>query len=213
MRDLKQIFTNNIILWGKSNIRKFSWRKNKIPYNILISELLLQRTTSTQVEKIFPNFIKEFPNSRILANSDPEKIFEVIKPLGLFRRVNVLIKMANQIEEEYGGKIPNNYKELINLFGVGKYIANAVLCFSYNQKVPIIDTNIIRIFQRFFSFKSNKKYIESDKKIWELAEDLLPDTDFQLYNYSLLDFGNLICKSKNPMCKECINKKFCLFIN
>ena len=153
----------------------------------------------------------EYPTPKDLAASNEDKILKIVKPLGLYRRANALFKLANQIENEHLGKIPNNYKNLIKLFGVGKYIANAALCFSFDDRVPIVDTNVIRIFQRFFNFKSDKKYIESDKKIWELAERLLPENDCRLYNYSLLDFGNLICKPKNPECNNCVIQEKCFY--
>ncbi len=209
----KAFFNENIVKWGKSNLRDFPWRKNITPYRILIGELLLQRTTSKQVDDVFNEFIDEYPIPKDLAESDVDKILEIIKPLGLYRRANALFKLANQLENEHLGVIPKNYTDLIKLFGVGKYIANTVLCFSFNERVPIVDTNVIRIFKRFFNFKSDKKYIESDKKIWEFAESLLPKNDCRLYNYSLLDFGNLVCRPKNPECQDCIIREKCVYYN
>lgn len=214
MITLKEFFISNIIKWGSDNFRKFDWRKDLNPYKVLISELMLQRTTATQVKIVFPMFIEKYPNTKKLSSSNPEGLIKIIKPLGLYqRRLNVLKTVAVQIEQKFSGKIPNNYDQLIDLFGVGKYIANAILCFSFNKKAAIVDTNIIRIFQRFFNFKSDKKYIETDKKIWEFAENLIPEEKIQLYNYALLDFGNLICKSKNPECDVCILKENCCFLS
>ena len=211
MDNIKTFFNESIVIWGKSNLRDLPWRENITPYRVLIGELLLQRTTSRQVENIFNEFLDEYPTLNDLADSDKDKILKIIKPLGLYRRADTLLKLAKQIENEYSGFIPENYRDLINLFGVGKYIANATLCFSFNESVPIIDTNVIRIFQRFFNFKSDKKYIESDKKIWELAESILPDNDCRSYNYSLLDFCNLICKPKKPDCQNCILRFKCFY--
>ncbi len=210
----KDYFHSNLLKWGRENFRNFEWRKDITPYKVLISELMLQRTTSTQVKIIFPSFLKKYPNTTKLSSSDTEKLTEIIKPLGLYqRRVKVFQTIAKQIEEDFKGKIPTEYEDLIGLFGVGIYIANAILCFNFNEKVPLVDTNIIRIFQRFFNFKSNKKYIESDKKIWEFAKKLLPEENYQLYNYTLLDFGGLVCKSKNPECDNCVLNEKCYFSN
>ena len=211
---LKGFFVSNLLEWGSDNYRNFDWRKDLSPYKVLISELMLQRTTATQVEVAFPSFIKKYSNTKKLASSDPDELLEIIKPLGLYqRRLKVFRTVAKQIEQDFKGKIPNEYDDLMELFGVGIYIANAILCFSFNEKVSIIDTNIIRIFQRFFNFKSDKKYIESDKKIWEFADNLIPEANYQLYNYTLLDFGSLVCKSKNPECDICILRKKCFFYN
>jgi A/G-specific adenine glycosylase len=213
MKCQNPLFSEKMLEWGKSNLRDFPWRKKITPYRVLIGELLLQRTNSKQVDNVFNDFIDKYPSPKDLAASDEDKILKIIKPLGLYRRANALFKLANQIENDCLGNIPNNYQNLIKLFGVGKYIANAALCFSYNERVPIVDTNVIRIFKRFFNFKSDKKYIESDKKIWELAKNLLPEKDCRLYNYSLLDFGSLICKPKNPECKKCFMPEKCFYYN
>ena len=211
---VKEFFARNLLEWGNDNHRNLSWRKDLSPYKVLISELMLQRTTSTQVELVFPIFISKYPNTKKLISNNSEELMKIIKPLGLYqRRLKVFQTIAKQIKQDFSGKIPNDYDDLIKLFGVGIYIANALLSFSFNEKVPIVDTNIIRIFQRFFNFQSDKKYIESDKKIWEFAESLIPETEYQLYNYSLLDFGSLICKSKNPECNKCILQKKCYFYN
>lgn len=210
----KDYFSDNLLKWGKENFRNFNWRKDLTPYKVLISELMLQRTTATQVEVVFPSFIKKYPNTKKLSLSDTEKLTEIIKPLGLYqRRVKVFQTITKQIEEDYNSNIPKEYDDLMGLFGVGIYIANAILCFSFNKKVPIVDTNIIRIFQRFFNFKSDKKDIKSDKKIWEFAKRLMPEINYQLYNYSLLDFGSLVCKSKKPECDKCGIHKKCYFYN
>jgi len=211
---LKDFFNSNLLKWERENFRNFDWRKDVSPYKVLISELMLQRTTATQVEVVFPSFIKKYPNTKKLLLSDNEDLTKIIKPLGLYqRRLKVFQTVAKQIEQEFKGKIPNEFDDLMELFGVGIYIANAILCFNFNEKVPIVDTNIIRIFQRFFNFQSDKKYIESDKKIWEFAESLIPEANYQLYNYTLLDFGSLVCKSKNPECNICILWKKCYFYN
>lgn len=211
---IKEFFVRNLLEWENDNYRNFDWRKDISPYKVLISELMLQRTTATQVEFVFPSFIKKYPNTNKISLSDTEDLTTIIKPLGLYqRRLKVFQTVAKQIEQNFNGNIPKKFDDLMELFGVGIYIANTILCFSFNEKVPIVDTNIIRIFQRFFNFQSDKKYIESDKKIWEFAENLIPETNYQLYNYTLLDFGSLVCKSKNPECDKCVIQKKCYFYN
>jgi len=210
----KDYFISNLLKWGEKNLRIFEWRYDKTPYKVLISEIMLQRTSAFQVKLIFSSFIKKYPNIKELSQSDTEELTEIIKPLGLHqRRVKVFQTVAQQIEDDFNGNIPNEYDDLIGLFGIGKYIANAILCFNYNECVPIVDTNIIRILQRFYNFKSDKNFIISDKKIWEFAKRLIPDANCELYNYSLLDFGSLVCKPKNPECNKCILNEECYYLN
>jgi len=211
MNSFNDFFKSQLVRWANRNVRDFPWRAKKTPYTVFIGELLLQRTTSKQVEKMYLIFLEKYPTILDLAISNLEEVSTIVKPLGLNRRAVALIKASKQIKCEHEGIIPDSYKELTNIFGVGRYIANAIMCFSFDKKVPIVDTNVIRIFQRFFNFKSNKKYIESDKKIWDFADNLLPLEDFQLYNYALLDFGSLVCKSKNPLCLNCTLNSRCYF--
>ena len=214
-KDFINFFQNNIIEWGFENFRSFPWRReDRSEYMVLFSEIFLQRTSAKQVLKIYDRFFTKFPNIDALSKANEFELEEIIKSLGLYRRrINVLNKISKQIKNEFNSVIPDNYKELISLFGVGQYIANAVLCFAFGEKVPIVDINVIRIFQRFFGFHSKKKYIEDDPIIWQFAKDLLPKKDFQKYNYSLLDFGQIICKSKNPLCKNCVLNSKCIYIN
>ncbi len=210
----KDYFINSLLKWGEKNLRIFEWRYDKTPYKVLISEIMLQRTTAFQVKMIFSPFIKNYPNTKELSLSVTEELSEIIKPLGLHqRRVKVFQTIAQQIEDDFNGNIPNDYDDLIGLYGIGRYIANAILSFCYNECVPIVDTNIIRIFQRFYNFKSDKNSIISDKKIWKFAKRLIPDVNCELYNYSLLDFGSLVCKLKNPECNDCILNEECYYLN
>jgi len=208
-------FQDNLIKWGAKNLRNLPWReKNRNIYFILISELLLKRTSATQVKKIINIFIEKYPTIEKLAASNPDELKDILKPLGLYnRRVKILKKISKQIINDYKGKIPKDYEKLISLYGIGKYIANALLCFYYKRKVPIVDSNVIRIFKRFFNFKSEKKYIEDDPKIWSFANEILPERKYLIFNYSLLDFGQLICKSRNPLCEGCPLSKKCFYNN
>jgi len=192
-----------ILGWYRKNKRVLSWRKNKTPYKVLVSEFLLHKTDATKVSVVYPLFVKRFPCVNDLNKADISKIRKLFSNIGLFYRADRLKKVSNQIVEEFNGEVPNSREGLLSLYGVGDYIANAVLCFGYKKRVAIVDTNIIRIYGRIFGVKSNTSRPHTDKKLWEFAEEMLPKNNYIEYNYALLDFASDICKTKSPKCKIC----------
>ena len=100
---------------------------------------------------------------------------------------------------------------LLSLYGVGNYIGSAVLCFAYKNRVPIVDTNVIRIFKRVFSLKSLKSRPRMDRDVWKFAEEVMPEENYVSYNYALLDFASEVCRAKNPLCETCPLSDICSY--
>lgn len=141
------------------------------------------------------------------------KVKKLIKPLGLAYRAEGLKKVSDKIKNEFNKKVPDNLKQLKSLFGVGDYGANAVLCFGFNRKRPLLDTNFIRIYKRVFNISSEKKRPKSDKMLWEFSEFLLPEKKYVEFNYGVLDFGGNVCTSKKPKCESCFINEMCFYYN
>jgi len=227
---MKYIFTNSknfmsprkcyylrkkLLEWYHTNGRHFPWRKTKNAYNILIAEILLQQTDAPKVAKEYKSFVKLFDTPKKLSHAKTATVHRFIKKLGLDYRVDRLINLARSIEKKFNGLVPNTEEGLLSLPGVGKYIANAVLSSAYDKRVAILDTNIIRIIERFFGIKSTKPRPHTDPKLWVVAEQLLPrKTNMcKIWNYALLDFGALICSHYNPKCEECPCRHKCSYLN
>src|SRR5690554_192891 len=158
---------------------------------------MLKRTTSTHVIKVYEKFIMDFPTPFSIINSDKKSVVKYLKTLGLQnQRYRQLFNICMVLEREYGGLVPEESEKLINIKGIGEYIANSVLCFGAGQRLPIIDSNVERVIGRVFGV-SNKKDLK-DK-----ATHLLPHIHYKEYNYGLLDLGALVCRPQNPKCKEC----------
>lgn len=189
--------------WWNPNRFDYPWRKTSDPYKILISELLLQKTDARKVELVFPKFVRKFPAVRNLYQVNVEEIEKLIKSIGLFYRARRIKRIAEQITDRFDGNVPNDKSALVSLYGVGDYISNAVLCFAFGEKVPIVDTNVIRVYERVFNLKSLKSRPRKDMRIWDFAERILPSEKYVEYNYALLDFASSICKAKNPQCRAC----------
>lgn len=207
-------FIRKLLNWYSLNNRNyFFWRKTKNPYYILASEMMLQKTTTKQVQKIVKEFINRFPSSKKLAEASFKEIEELITPLGIeHKRAKRLKESALLIEEKYAGKVPKNETDLLILPGVGQYIANAVLCLAYGKQVPLLDTNIVRILERIFEIKSDKSRARTDKKLWNYVAKLSQGYKARDVNLALLDFGALVCSAKKPKCLVCPIKDFCAYI-
>jgi len=204
-------FRGKILEWHKSNKRSFPWRKTKNPYHILVAEILLQQTDAAKVAKEYSSFIKTFPNPNKLAVASQSSVSSFISKLGLDYRVNRLISVARELEKKFNGKVPNTHEKLLKLPGIGPYMANAVLASAYNKRAAVLDTNIIRILDRFFGIKSSKPRPRTDPMLWTAAQLLLPKKTnmCKTWNYALLDFGALVCSHYNPQCKECPCRRRC----
>jgi A/G-specific adenine glycosylase len=196
-------FQKCLLKWFKKNGRSFFWRREHLNlWQWLVLEILLKRTRAETVEKFFPSFIAKYSNPKIIIQTEDQELENDLRFLGLQsqRRIS-LKKIAETIVRNYGGKTPLEYDSLISLPYVGRYVANAVLCFSQNQRRPIVDVNIARVLSRFNGLEMPKDVRE--EWIWELADRMLPDKNWKEYNYALIDLGARVCKTKNPICSEC----------
>lgn len=196
-----EFFRKNLLSWFEKNKRDFPWRhRDTSHYQLLIGEIMLQKTRAENVVNIYQNFLKKYPNPYSIRNARPSEIQNFIKPLGLCkRRTKTLINLG-----KYACKkgVPNTEEDLKEIYGIGQYIINAYLSIARGKKRPIVDTNVKRIYSRFFSFNFGRDP-RRDPRIWQFAWDLLPRVNVRSFNLALLDFGALVCKENNPRCSTC----------
>lgn len=178
-------------VWGyyKTHKRSFPWRNTKNPYNILVSEVMLQQTQVTRVKGYYSTFLKEFPTPKDLARAPLSKVLTKWKGLGYNRRAVNLQKACKEVVEKYKGSFPKNYNELIPLPGIGQSTAGAVMNFSYNIPTPFIETNIRSVYLHFF-FKNKTKI--TDKEIIKLVEKTQDTTNPREWYYALYDYGTML---------------------
>jgi len=195
--------------WFAKNGRKFNWRGETDPYKILIAELMLQKTNADVVKRVHPTFIKKYPNPSKLKAATLNEVIDILRPLGLHnRRSRNIKKIATELVQTFGGAVPENLEKLITLPGIGRYTANAVLCFAYEEDVPIVDANIARVIGRFYSLDFNEDLERADN-IWRKVEDILPKGKCKEFNWALLDLGGTVCKPRNPNCTDCPIQEMC----
>lgn len=207
----KREITRRLLKWFIKHGRKFPWRKTKNPYRIFIAESLLQRTN---VEKVYPAYliiIKKYPTIDDLAKAKVRDLRKIVAPLGLIKRAEFLKKGAQEVVVRFRGKFPKNKRELKSIIGVGDYMAHAILCFAYGERVPLVDTNVARVYQRIYNFRSSKLPY-ADKELWKFSEYLIPLKSFKEYNLALLDLSALICLPQKPLCQKCPCATHCFFL-
>ena len=199
-----QKFTSTLLDWWERRRFDYPWRKTSDPYRILISELMLRKTTRKQVKKVYEEFFLKYPTVEALSQAHIESIENTIKSLGMHHtRSKALKEIAEIIMDEYNGKIPKNHRLLKKLPSVGPYIANALLCLAYGRAVPLLDTNTARVLKRVFSLESSRKRVRDDPKMWETVSLLIPKGRARDFNLAILDFAASICLPTKPECAVC----------
>ena len=202
----KEFFLEELLKWYDENKRDFPWREKCEPYDILVAEIMLQKTQALSVQKVYETFLMKFPNLKSLYIASQEELETELMDLGLYkRRARDLKRIAEALHDK--NKVPKVKKELFDLPGIGNYMANAILCFAFGEKIPIVDANVGRIISRFFNFEV-KSAPSRDKKLFAFLSELIPE-NARDFNFALLDFGALVCKAQNPACGECPVKSEC----
>ena len=166
----------------------------------------------TQVEQVIPyyfRFIKQFPNVRTLARSNPDRVLKIWEGLGYYRRARYLRDAAIKIEKDFGGKIPNDHARLRTLPGFGEYTCGSVLSIAFHQPYPAVDGNVLRVISRLFRVETDTALSKTKRTITRIVKDLIPPNRASEFNQSLMELGALICKPKNPHCLRCPWSKFC----
>ena len=196
------ICRTKIIGWYKKNGRAYPWRETDDPFRILIAEMMLRRTKADQVVPVYEQFLKEYPDVDSLAVAKEEALEEILYPLGLKWRTPAFRLVAREVREKYQSRIPETREELTSLPGVGEYVAGAVLSIAYGKREWLVDSNVVRIFKRYFGIKTSKEG-RRDKHVIEIAKIYASGRDPGRATMGILDITALVCKPIKPDCERC----------
>jgi A/G-specific adenine glycosylase len=204
---IKQIdfFRKHIIKWERQHFANFPWRTTANSWHALVAEIMLQRTKAEQVLSTYIKFTSKYPSPLQYINDKHSNVFS---SLGLEWREQLLKNLAISIIKD---GIPNTKEGLLKLPGIGEYIASAYLSFHINKRAFIIDSNVVRLYGKFFGFNTNSE-TRRKKCFTELAEFMTPRKNYRLYNYGLIDITRTICKLK-PSHNECPLRFECYYFN
>lgn len=197
---------DELLKWFVENGRSFSWRKSTTPYVVLVTEILLKKTTAGAVERFLPEFLAQFSDPFSLTECSVEELRDFLAPLGLSMQRAVQLKsLAGELIRNYGGQVPSQLSELLELSGVGPYSASAVCCYAFGQIEAPVDTNVARIIVRFHGISPSRYEARKSPEVWELAREFVgQDTKtVREINWALLDLGAQICTARKPKCSMC----------
>jgi A/G-specific adenine glycosylase len=206
-------FRKKIIEWYEVyGDKHLPWRNTSNGWAVLIASFLLRKTTTTQVARIYEEFLERFPNPQAILSAGEEEVRRLIKPLGIeHQRAKCLIKLAKELVRRFGGQVPCSKEELMKLPGVGDYTASEVLLVTYSKPEPLLDRNMIRVIERVLGVKSTKKRPHTDRELWLFAKSLVPEDPEKArkFNFGVLDFARKICTAREPRCIICPVKGIC----
>jgi A/G-specific adenine glycosylase len=204
-------FVKNLERWFSRNGRGFPWRnKSASKYQLIMAEVLLQRTKAETVARFYSQFTKRFPSWKSLSRAKGEKLQNFLKPIGLWRQRTTAIKKLSAEMTKRNGHFPKTREEIEKIPAIGQYIANAVLMFCHGQRQPLVDVNMARVLERFFGPRKLAD-IRYDPYLQQLARKVLPKKKFKEFNWAILDFAALVCKPRKPLCTECPLKSKCRY--
>ena len=197
------LVNQKLLKWFSENNKNYLWRKPNITaYEVLVAELLLQRTTRVSVSRIYEKFLIIFYDLETIYQSEIEKIESFFSTLGLKHKASYLKQIANSLKQKRF-KIPDSYNELIALKGIGDYIARSIRVFAFNKIDTPIDSNIRRILKRAF-------YLETDDMQKKFLLNLVKNEPKKIV-WALIDLGWDLCHISAMKCEECPINPMCLF--
>ncbi|MFQ5833730.1 MAG: hypothetical protein ACE5H4_13565 [Candidatus Thorarchaeota archaeon] len=197
-----------IIDWYEENGRDFPWRRTTNPFQILIAEMLLRRTTATAVARVYPEFMQRFANLEQLAGARKSTIERSLSSVGLQSvRASHMQQMAKRLLKDYHGIVPRDLAALESLPGVGRYGAAAVMNFAFAAPEAMVDGNVIHLMNRLFTLGVTDP---NTKPIWEFMRHFGGSQDKRLY-WGIIDLVATICLRKIPRCHDCPLSKYCDF--
>lgn len=202
-------FRRRLLAWFGKHARDLPWRRDRDPYRIWLSEVMLQQTTVAMILPRFERFVAAFPTVHDLAAADEQRVLREWEGLGYYRRARALHAAAKAIVAEHGGELPRDVATLMTLPGVGRYTAGAVASFAYDVPAPIVETNTQRVLARLTAFDEPIAAGASQRFLWRAAERLLPTKGAGRFNLALMELGAVVCKPSDPRCDACPVSKHC----
>ncbi len=199
----KKAIQRKILRWFEKNKRDLPWRKTKDPYAIWVSEIMLQQTQVATVLPYYQRFLKSFPTARHLARADLSRVLKLWEGLGYYSRARNFHRASRIITKHFRGRIPNNLKDLLDLPGIGRSTAGAILSFAFEMEAPILDGNAKRVLSRLFAVQTKPAKGKTDDLLWQISESLIPKGFSNPFNQALMDLGSMICTPRDPLCPEC----------
>ena len=201
---MTELFSKRVLAWAQQYGRKqLPWQHNPTPYRVWISEIMLQQTQVDTVIPYYQKFMQRFPSIEALATADQDAVLHHWSGLGYYARARNLHQAARIVHDQYQSTFPSSIDDVIELPGIGKSTAAAILSLSKNQRHAILDGNVKRVLSRHAGIFGWPGLARVEKQLWSLAEQRTPNNDNADYTQAMMDLGATVCKRSQPLCGEC----------
>ena len=205
-----EIIHDTLINWYAENRRNLPWRDHPTPYQVWLSEVILQQTRVNQGRDYYLRFIERWPTVTDLAQASEEEVLKMWQGLGYYSRARNLHHCAQQVVKEYNGVFPADFEKLKQLRGIGEYTAAAIASIAFNLPYAVVDGNVYRVLSRLYDIETPININEGQSLFARLANELLNREQPGLHNQAMMEFGALHCTPKNPNCLHCPLQVQCL---
>lgn len=199
-----QQFSHVVLDWYQRYGRKtLPWQLDKTPYQVWLSEVMLQQTQVATVIPYFQRFMARFPNVRQLAEAPLDEVLHLWTGLGYYARARNLHKAAQTIVAQHGGEFPTTFEQIAALPGIGRSTAGAILSLSLGQHYPILDGNVKRVLARCCAVEGWPGKKEVENRLWQISSDVTPANGVGQFNQAMMDLGAMVCTRSKPKCELC----------
>lgn len=208
--EINQALPELIVKWYAQNKRDLPWRKNREPYAVWLSEIMLQQTRVEAVKSYYERFLAELPTIGELAAASEEKLYKLWEGLGYYSRARNLQKAADMVMREYGGIFPQEYEQILRLPGIGPYTAGAIASICFDAPVPAVDGNVLRVIARIEGLAEDVSLPAAKKGIAAALARIYPQSNRGDFTQGLMELGATVCvPGGRPKCEACPVKDIC----
>jgi A/G-specific adenine glycosylase len=179
------------------------WQRDRTPYRVWVSEVMLQQTQVATVIGYFERFMQRFPDVGALADAPVDAVLHLWTGLGYYARARNLHRAAQQVRDVHGGVFPADFESVAALPGIGRSTAGAILALSLDQSHPILDGNVRRVLSRLFAVPGRTGERAFEEQLWRLSTSLTPQQNAAQYTQAVMDLGATLCTRRQPRCAQC----------
>jgi A/G-specific adenine glycosylase len=198
-----------LLEWFHKFQRDLPWRRNKDPYRIWLSEIMLQQTRVAAVIPFYERFLEHFPTITALAAAPEAEVLRLWAGLGYYSRARNLQSAAKKIVAEHGGEFPRTAERVLALPGIGSYTAAAILSIAFGERHAVLDGNVARVIARLDAVHGDLRESARWQSLQATASALLDPDAPSDWNQAMMELGAMICTPKSPQCLLCPVAEFC----
>lgn len=194
--------------WFEAEQRDLPWRRDRSPYAVWVSEMMLQQTQVSVVIPYFERWMERFPTINALAEASLDEVIKLWEGLGYYSRARYLHAGAQFIASEHKGVFPRELSELKKIKGLGEYTTGAIRSFAFHEKTTAVDGNVIRVLARYYAIQDDSAKPQTVGKLRQIVADFLPEEAHWVINEALIELGATVC-TRTPKCGQCPLRKTC----